>query len=61
MTENSVPNPHPTPQPSAPPAVELSWDDIADGTLPPTLQQRLRIFVMSTVYPSPAPCDSQRL
>ncbi len=41
MTENSVPNPHPTPQPSAPPAVELSWDDIADGTLPPTRQQRL--------------------
>ncbi len=24
------------------PAVELSWDDIADGTLPPTRQQRLR-------------------
>ncbi len=41
MTENSVPNPHPTPQPSAP-AVELSWDDIADGTLPPTRQQRLQ-------------------
>ena len=34
MTENSVPNPHPTPQPSTPPAVELSWDDIADGREP---------------------------
>ncbi len=41
MTENSVPNPHPTPQPSAPPAIELSWDDIADGNFPPTRQQRL--------------------
>ena len=41
MTENSVPNPHPTPQPSTPPAVELSWDDIADGNFPPTRQQRL--------------------
>ncbi len=41
MTENSVPNPHLTPQPSAP-NVELSWDDIADGTFPPTRQQRLQ-------------------
>ena len=41
MTENSVPNLHPTPQPSTPPAVELSWDDIADGNFPPTRQQRL--------------------
>ncbi len=40
MTENSVPNPHPTPQPSTPP-IELSWDDIADGNFPPTRQQRL--------------------
>ncbi len=40
MTENSVPNLHPTPQPSTP-NVELSWDDIADGTFPPTRQQRL--------------------
>ncbi len=41
MTENSVPNPHSTPQPSTPP-IELSWDDIADGNFPPTRQQRLQ-------------------
>ncbi len=41
MTDNSVPNLPPTPQPSTPPAVELSWDDIAAGNFPPTRQQRL--------------------
>ncbi len=42
MTENSVPNLHLTPQPSTPPAIELSWDDIADGNFPHTRQQRLQ-------------------
>ncbi len=46
MTENSVPNPHPTPQPSTHPAVELSWDDIADGNFPPIRQQRLQQAVL---------------
>ncbi len=40
MTTNSVANPHPTPQAADTPAVELSWDDVVDGTFPPTRQQR---------------------
>ena len=42
MTTNSVANPHPSSQPTNTPACELSWDDLADGTFPPTRQQRLQ-------------------
>ena len=40
MTMNSVANSQPTPQAADTPAVELSWDDVVDGTFPPTRQQR---------------------
>ena len=42
MTENSVANPHPSPQATNTPAVELSWDNVIDGTFPPTRQQRMQ-------------------
>jgi hypothetical protein len=42
MTERSVTNPRPAPQPSTPTAFELSWDDALDGNFPPTRQQRLQ-------------------
>ena len=42
MTENSVANSPLSPQASPPPACELSWDNVVDGTFPPTRQQRLQ-------------------
>ncbi len=42
MTTNSVANPHASPQAADTPAAELSWDDVVDGTFPPTRQQHLQ-------------------
>jgi hypothetical protein len=42
MTENSVANPHPSPQAVNPSSCELSWDDALDGNFPPTRQQRMQ-------------------
>ena len=42
MTTNSVANLKPSPQAADTPAVELSWDDVVDGTFPLTRQQRLQ-------------------